>query len=427
MLGNAPVLELTEAYEDYVDLLSVAGHGVKLPALARHLAGGEEQAAAVEAALRSRTGGGQIDRTATERMQTLLHGLIREMREPLGEAAPEQPAALREALTQGSLKERDAAADAVLLNGHRQFLQPSTMSAGELRGLLAEREAEGDLAMVKVVPHVQRELARRGVEASEAEIGRWFAAEDPEERVPGCLRTIAGGLGAGFRTGLVALEEMVRGQDPDEWLEQTRSALRFRSHSSMHKAIAEATSLKYDCVHKALSGRKKAKRIQAEIKYCLELWLREQQAGRDPGIPEEYLGVPVKEMHGLMARLENLHPTKEDVYRLISERTGIKTGSVRRYFQNNGQLKYAPPSVFRCAAELAAQERPVRVRDSYLSDPRTRQLAEDLAHRANEALSRWNAADGTAEHELAFKETRRALIVTLKERRSRMPVLRSVG
>ena len=280
---------------------------------------------------------------------------------------------------------------------------------------------------MKVVPHVCRELARRGFELPEEEIGRWFDGAEADCQVPSCLRRIVAGLGPEFRTGLMGLEEMVGDADPDQWLEAARVKLQFRSHSSMHKAIAEATSLKYDCVHKALSGRRKAKRIQAEIKYCLERWLREHDGGQEPSIPEDYRGVPVQRMYALMARLETKYPTKEDIYRLISERTGIKTGSVRRYFQSNGQLKYAPLAVFRCAESLAAEERPVLQPRTYLADTRTRQVAKELARKANDALLRWQGNGRTVENELAFKELRRALIVTLKERRSRAPVVARVG
>jgi hypothetical protein len=427
VLGEVPVLEMAAAYEDYVGLLSAAGHAVELPVLARHLAGGEQQAAGVAAALQGRQDDGAFEQVAAERMQTLLAGLADELREALGRDGPRSPDGLLAVMRHCSEQERDAAADAVLLNGHRQFLTPSYVPLCEIRDSLAQSPERGELALVKVVPHVRRELSKRGFDVSEEEVGRWFDGAEDDCLVPRCLRRIVAELGPEFRTGLVGLEEMVGDADPDQWLETARVKLQFRSHSSMHKAIAEATSLKYDCVHKALSGRKKAKRIQAEIKYCLERWLRERDAGQDSYIPEDYRGVPVQRMHGLMARLESMYQTKEDIYRLISERTGIKTGSVRRYFQSNGQLKYAPLPVFRCAESLACETRAVKQTRSYLADARTRQVARDLARKANDALLRWQGNGETVENELAFKELRRALIVTLKEGRCRAPALARVG
>ena len=428
MLGEVPVLEIAAAYREYVGLLGAAGHAVELAVLARHLAGDEEHAAEVEAALRKRECEGTVQQAAGERMQKLLAGLIGEIRDALGEGAPSSPDALLSALTRGSQHERDAAADAVLLNGHRQFLRPSHVALAAVRELLAERPEHGVLALVKVVPHVRHELARRGFEVPEEEINQWFDGADANCQVPSCLQRIVAGLGPEFRTGLVALSEMVGEQDPDQWLEAARVKLQFRSHSAMHKAIAEATSLKYDCVHKSLSGRKKAKRIQAEIKYCLERWLRERDGDQGPSISEDYRGVPVQKMHALMVRLECRYATKEDIYRLISERTSIKTGSVRRYFQSNGQLKYAPLAVFRCAESLAAEDRQATApQQTYLADVRTMEIARELARKANDALVRWQGNGRAVENELAFKELRRALIVTMKERRFRAPVLACVG
>jgi len=424
MPEKAPGLDMAAAYDDYAGLLSATGHEVALPVLAQHLAGGEERAADVEATLLRRGTGEDIERAAAERMRELLDRLAEEIRDVLGDDAPSDVGGLAEALRGCSAEQRDLAADVVLLNGHRQFLRPRRVRLAEVRQVLAE---SGELALVKVLPHVRRELARRGIDVAEGEVERWFDGADADCEVPKCLKGIVAGLGPAFQTGLIDLEKMVGHTDPDRWLEAVRLKLQFRSHSAMHKAIAEATSLKYDCVHKALSGRHKAKRIQAEIKYCLERWLREADNGGEPAIPEEYRGVPVRKMHGLMARLESKYRTKEDIYRLLSERTGIKTGSVRRYFQSNGQLKYAPLAVCRCAEQLAAEGRAAEPRRSYLADVRTRRVAQELAQKANEALVQWHRGSAGVEEELAFKELRRALIVTLKEHRCRAPVVARVG
>jgi hypothetical protein len=222
-------------------------------------------------------------------------------------------------------------------------------------------------------------------------------------------------VGEEFLGGLIDLGDLVGERDPDQWLEEARLKLRFRSHSSLHKAVAEATSLKYDCVHKALSGRKKAKRIQAEIKYCLDQWLADAAAGREPEIADAHRGVPVEQMHGLLERLEQKFRTKEQIYRAIAGKTGLKTGSVRRYFQSNGQLKYAPLDVYDWAERLAQEDGQPCVRQSYLADSRTKRAAERLAERAREALTRWRSCEDDGELEMAFRELRRTLIVTIKE------------
>jgi hypothetical protein len=228
---------------------------------------------------------------------------------------------------------------------------------------------------------------------------------------------IVRGVNGEFRKELVPLEQMVGDADPDEWLEDARARLLFRSHSAMHKAIAEATSLKYDCIHKALSGKEKAKRVQSEIKYCLEDWLRDMDSGQDPDIDEQYRGVPVEMTAGLLPALERAFGTKEELYRHISERTGVKAGSVRRYFQDNGQLKYSPLSVYECARRLAEGKEETPAVRSYLSDKRTRQIAYSLAGKARKALAQLRMVGESAELEAEFKDLRRALIAAMKERR----------
>jgi hypothetical protein len=288
----------------------------------------------------------------------------------------------------------------------------------------------------------------RGFTLSTEQIEALFEDDAEEARVPACVEIILEQVDDEFTMGLIPFEELVGDADPDEWLENVREKLLFRSHSAMHKAIAEASSLKYDCVHKALSGKKKAKRIQAEVKYCLDRWTRAVDEDREPDINPDYRGVPVDWTCDLMDKLEPRYPTKEQIYRVISERTGIKSGSVRRYFQNCGQLKYAPLVVYQCAQELLSQpvvnpkrktakkkSKPTRARNSkktkksggrrkkkvtpqsYLEDARTRRAAYNLADRLNDTLEQMNDGSDDDELEIEFLELRRRLIATIKEQR----------
>jgi len=429
MAVDALTGDLLDTYRTYSDLLTAVGHSVNPSAIAGYLADGADDGTrdALEEAL---SPGGKaagdfqgLPETASEKMEGLLRKLTDEVVGVLGDSgAPETAEELAETLREGTEGDRLRVEDAILLNGHRQFLRPSYCPIDDFRRALEAREDGGDLALVKLVPFIRRELDRRGVAAGADRVRGWFTGKSRDEAVPACLKQIMSGVNGEFKTGLIALDEMTGGADADEWLEDVRQTLKFRSHSSMHKAIAQATSLKYDCVHKALSGRRKAQRIQAEIKYCLEMWLEDEQEGREPGIDEDLRGVPVSEMHGLLPELERKFRTKEDIYRVISERTGVKTGSVRRYFQSNGQLKYAPLAVYRCAAALTSEEAaPVR-RTSYLVDSRTRRIAERLAEKVNEALTSWQDDDGDEDLEYTYRELRRALILTIKERRRTTPV-----
>jgi hypothetical protein len=160
----------------------------------------------------------------------------------------------------------------------------------------------------------------------------------------------------------------------------------------MHRAVAKATGLKYDCVHKSLSGRKKAKRVRGEIKHCLCDWLRTVEAGGHIDVDEAYRGVPLDRMCRLLKELEGRYPTKEDVYRLIALRAGTTMSAARRYFQGDSNLKYAPLSVYLCTKDLVERGEDARRRGSYLEDVHTRQAAWKLARKVNDEPF----ADGSA-------------------------------
>ena len=423
---RGPAQKLIQDFGTYSQLLGAVGHSVDAAAVAEHLVDDEQFRSQVAGLLAHTKKRANVPPDVAERMDVLLKSLADECRhvaDDAGEALPEAPAKLADGLGSSGEAVRDAVGDAVLLNGHRQYIHERHLGLPEFRNLLGRRADKGRFALVKLVPYLRDELARRGLEFSAAQIRTFFDAGGSDGQVPYCLKHILSGVNGEFAAGLIDLADLVGGREPDEWLDEVRERLQFRSHSSMHKAIAACTSLKYDCVHKALSGKKKAKRIQVEIKYCLDAWLQALEEEREPEIPEECRGIPVEKMHELLPGLEQQFDTKEDIYRLISERTGIKTGSVRRYFQSNGQLKYAPLSVFECAQKLAAEGGPSYRTGSYLADKRTRRVARGLAHRLSQAQKRRQAGGKDDEPAVTFKELRRALIKTLKEQRHTAPSL----
>ncbi len=421
--------ELASVFRAYAELMHSVGHGVDQGAVADFLSEGRDD----RSLLRS-TIAGSIEEAADEpcpeavqEMRQLLDGLVEQLSAALDRGDEDQaalpPEELLERIAGSSEEQRRRLADAVASNGHSRFIQPLYSSADQLRSLLLEREEDADeFALVKLVPYLRGRLWERGLDLSSDQIRELLEGEADGERVPTCLCEILRGLNGQFRKGLIPLEELVGDNDPDQWLEQARRKLLFRSHSAMHKAIAEATSLKYDCVHKALSGREKAKRIQAEIKYALDLWLKAAEEGHDIDVNDDYRGIPVEKTCGLLAALEERFDTKEALYRQISQQTGIKAGSVRRYFQRNGQLKYAPLCVYRYAKKLAAGGNgKVQQKQSYLAEDRTRRVAARLSRRARRLLRRWREEDEDPELELEFRETRHELIAAIKERWRTMP------
>ncbi len=428
--------DLIDAYEVYSSLMQAVGHEVDESALAQGLAAKFEEKDALESLLRERDG--EVDCSldeAVERMLGLRGKLVREIGKISGiwnevEALGSDNRALLDSLLKADKERRDAVADALLLNGHRQYLRLQYGDAAALAEPLEKGDELGELDVDALAECLQQELDKRGFGLDSEELKSLLREPKQGGRVPRCLVSLVRRIESRFRSGLVPLTDLVGDTDPDEWLENARETLLFRSHSAMHKAIAEATNLKYDCVHKALSGRKKAKRIQVAIRTCLRQWLQAAADGRDIDASDEHRAVPVEETQALVPALERLFDTKEEIYRAISKRTGIRTGSVRRYFQSNGQLKYAPLVVFRWAKRLAGGKPPVseaetktrtkrtaKPSSSYLADGEVRQVAFELAGRAREALARWNENRDDPDLEMAYRELRRALLVTMKEGR----------
>jgi len=419
---------IIDVYEAYSGLMAAVGHEVEAGAVALHLAGEGREACEVESLLKGEEEpAGPTDPVVAGRMKGIQESLVAQIgrvaRDWYGEDLDAMaPRDLADALRTGPDEHRQAVADLLLLDGHRQFLRKRFASSVSAPQDLRDRVEEGKLDVDAFAACLMREVARRGYDVPEASIRQMLEEGFVEGELPECLTYLVQRLAKRFSKGLVPLEELVGDTEPDKWLDEARCRLQFRSHSAMHKALADATNLKYDCVHKALSGRQKAKRVQAQIKYCLEDWLRSVALGQEPDIDDEYRGVPVDETQALLPALEQRFRTKEEIYRLLSERTGIKTGSIRRYFQSNGQLKYAPLVVYRWAQRLVDDGADVEPeRKSYLADQATREAAAELARRAEEALVRWREAGDDPELELTFRESRRELIASIKEGRHSVP------
>ncbi len=426
MEDTAAARELAKSYRVCAEVLGTVGHRIDPEALSAQVVRDAGESDAVREAVADLCAGrpnrADIPPALAERMHQLRDELLAEVSAAAAglaerDVAPERPEELVELLKALPDAQKEAVADFVLLNGHRQLFEPRFVKIGAFRRLIAKLEEERPLALVRVVPYLREELEKRGFSMTDDEVRTLFEPGTEATLVPRCLVRIVRRLGREFYGGLIPIEQMVGDCGPDDWLEEVRRKLRFRSHTAMHKAIAEATSLKYDCIHKALSGSQKAKHIQAEIKYCLDKWLKALDEGREPDICGEYRGVPVESVQGFLPRLEQRFDSKESLYRAISERTGVKAGSVRRYFHSGGQLKYAPLSVFRVAEELATQPDVQRLEHTYLADEQTRLVAQELAQRANRVLRQWRKAGETPELEVAYKQLRHALIATIKERR----------
>ena len=404
-----------QVFEEYVDLLEAIGHTVHREALLERVSGegggitvlngaakGRETATVPPGALR------RIETLRDDLRQQIESGISGEDREESGEEE------LEERLRDLPEPARDHLADIVMQDGHRPCLEKRFLAVEEFQQMLAEYAGDQTLARSSLIDHLRREFRRRGYEMSCEAIEERFRADPLVRRIPYCAGPIIRELGDEFRTGLIPIENMVGEEDPGLWLDRTRRRLRFRSERAMHRAVAQSTSLTYACVHKALSGRERAKRIQVEIKECLEGWLEKLREGQPLPVDDEHRGIPVEEVYALLPRLKQKFETKQAIYRAIAQKTDLKPGSIRRYFQEQGGLKTAPLAVYREACRLAGggAEQALKGREDCREGEGNgeHQTVASLASRTNEALKQWKSHRGEGDFKEEFRSSRLELI-----------------
>jgi len=424
------VRQFVRWYEPYSRLIQALGHSLDDSRLLRRLADDPQDrrtlAGVLEAYHQERVDGQLVDGQACRRMHELLDDLVgavlpqacRLAGRDAG-AVPGSPSAVPALIADLTQEQRDELADQLLLNGHRAFLKPRYVTVEEFQQLLRQFAGDQSIARQRLIEYLRKEFRRRGIDMSCDTIEERFRSKPVVRTMPYCVKQIFRKLGDEFRTGLVPIEKLVGDEDPDVWLERARLKLLFRSHSVMHKAIAETTGVSYESIHKALSGKRKAKRIQAQVRDCLITWLQKAEGSEELAVADEYRGVPVEQMCALLPALQRAFRTKEAVYRAISEKTGVRPGSIRRYFQNDGLLKFAPLSVYQIAKTLAAAAPDASHRER-IQQRVVREEPEGIwrtAMQAKKAWDKWRQRRDNSRLEREFKELRRALIIQLQERR----------
>jgi len=271
-----------KSYVDYASLLEALGYEVEEAKVLERVSDAPRARARLKGFLRAyRNGvlnGALVEVEFCERVEGLLADLTAKLEpEALRLAgqrraadADANPASLAHLVAGLAETRRDWLADIVALTDHRDFVKSRKMPVEEFQELLWDFAGDQTLARQKLVAHLRDELLRRGVDMSCEAIEERFRSDPAVRTAPACVKQIMKGLGDEFRTGLVPVRHLLGDEDADEWLGRVQDKLMFKSQSAMHKAIAEATGLSYDCIHKALSGRKKTKRIHVEVKRCLE-------------------------------------------------------------------------------------------------------------------------------------------------------------
>ncbi len=362
--------------------------------------------ACIKAALDELTDG------ATKLIRSKLNGALPKSKRPI------TPAVVSAALAKVAQEDRQAIACALLDSEHGKFVRRPEIPIEEFRKLLSQYAQGQTLARKALIEHLGRELHKRGIDMSFDTIEERFRSNTTVKTMPACVVEIIQGLDDSFRTGLVPIEHICGDTDPREWLEERRQRYFFKSASAMHQAIAAATGLRYDSVHKALGSRKPAKRIQRDVVECFNTWEKRFQGGEDLEIPEEYQGVPIARVRIMIARLRERYGSTKKVKALLASELGVSASWVQRYMAASPRVKHIPMEYYGRIVKLA--EGPLKhTGESYLKDDQTRELAQTICERANKALAKaqksGSAEDKALDH---YKKLRLRLIEVLKQRRT---------
>jgi hypothetical protein len=349
-----------------------------------------------------------------------LAGVVRRrLNGALPKAVQRDPLRLAQTLPDLPSEKRAAAAEAVAASESARFLKRSEMDIAEFHRLIKGYSNGQSLARGRLVSHLHEELRKRGVEMSPDAIEERLRSNTKVRSVPACFAEILSGLDRRFLTGLVQIEDMVGKTPPEEWLENCRRRLGFRSHNALHKALAEATSLNYEAIHKALTKPRPGQRIQGRIQEVLAQWAQSLDKGETPAVDARYLGAPAQVVRDLVTQLSRVIPKGNRLYREAARALGVKSAAVRLTHNDPADQRTYPMEGVRRLQELVKTGRPPASPPvSYLAKAGTRVLASRLICCANEALRRWREDRENYALKRAYLGLRLQLIVAMKQRRT---------
>lgn len=293
------------------------------------------------------------------------------------------------------------------------------MSVEEFQKLLREYAGSQTIARSALIAHLQKELAARGIYMSQDTIEERFRRNTKVRTMPACVREIMKKLDDRFLTGLIPIEEMTGGEDPGTWLERMRLRLGFRSHCAMHKALAAQTGLNYESVHKALTGPRKAQRIQKKIADCFAQWQKQLDRGERPSLPSSFFGTEAEKARDILKELSRYYVSKEEMYKEVATVLGMKPSSVKRYHAENLRVKFIPTENYEKLKKHLEHCAQTRVKRSYLNDVNRRTLAYTLYGLLADVDRRRHSEPDNPALQAEYKALRLRLIAAVKEGRDR--------
>ncbi len=428
-----PIHDLIAAVSAYEGLLTAVGLKVDRAALRRRVAEAAGYDGPTKMLFSEAHAKKHPTHTAPECLRRALDQLtadaVRRLRRRLNGASPKgrgrvTAEVLIQAIGKMASDQRQALGEALLKTPHGEIVRRPEISIEQFQGLLREYAQGQTLARKALIKHISKEFRKRGIEMSFDTIEERFRSNTTVKTMPACIVEIMKNLDGRFRTGLVPIEAMCGDSDPKDWLEERRRRYCFKSASAMHQALADATGLRYDSIHKALGSRSPARRIQKDIKDCFDAWEERFRKGEELGVSETYLGVPIEQVQHVLDRLRARYRGNGKLRALLSAELGVSASWAQRYLASKPRVKHMPMRYYRQLVKLA--EGPLRpVGESYLKDEQTRELAETICERANQALMMAQRAAQAEEAKVdpekaleRYKKLRLRLIEVLKQRRT---------
>ncbi|HRU04986.1 MAG TPA: hypothetical protein P5137_04325 [Candidatus Brocadiia bacterium] len=430
MSERVPVRRIVEAYEDYETLAGSAGFSVRKSEVRQRALKGARCGGAMKALFSpgyatrhaSHTAPAEIADALTQ-MTGELAALVRDKANgALPKTARKNGAALVEAVRALPAEKRAAVASHLAQSEHGRFLKPAEISVQEFQRLLKERSKGQTVARSKLVRFIQEEARKAGVDMSLDAIEERLRSNTKVRAVPACFAAIIENLDNRFLTGLTPIEKMTGDADPQEWLEARRRQLGFRSHNAMHKAVAQASGLNYEAVHKALTRPRNGQRIQDRIREVFEKWTAEAGAGRLPSPPaasSRVVAAPAAEVRQTLEDLARFFDTRAALCLAAAAALGAPSSVVQQFLASPDSPASFTAAGLRSLKALLRQKRKAPLRISYLASEATRRLAQDLTAQVGAVRAALKNTPDSPSLRRAFKSLRLQLIMAMKQRWTR--------
>jgi len=423
---RVPISRIVQAFQDYVALARGLGFEVRKCRVRRHALASLDYQGDMKSFFNTAYARRHPHRTAPAQVLhavvSLRDDLMQVIKQGLNGELPDKDGAgpTRVVKVLAQLDENARRRIVEQVNGtHRPFLRAAEVPVEAFHKALDAYAAGQSLSRGRLVQHLQAELLRRGVHLSAASIEERLRRNTKVRTVPAALMEIVASLGAEFRSGLVPLATFTGAEDPAAWLEHCRQTLGFPSKNALHKALAAATGVNYETVHKALTRPQADRRVRVEIRDTLLDWLERVRNGQplpvEPAAPRRTR--PRADLRKLLRRLEACYDDPENLYADAARAVGLSPEAIRKVHREGGAAQIAPEHLA-ALRELLKNRRRARRPRSYLRNPRIRRTALRLARRIEEARQAWMAHPHDDALRRAFRRLRLQMIITLKQGRT---------